>query len=167
MSHSHTLIETLRQRGYRVTPQREMIVEALKRRFGEDLVSVVLFGPFARGDFHERSDIDLLILCKKVPKSRMERLKKFEKVEDKITKLAEKLGIENLEINPIITTLKKIEGNPILLDLMRSSKILYDKDARFSKYLSLLRKKIEDKIMFREGYWMVKGKASFDELLRK
>ncbi len=29
MSHSHTLIETLRQRGYRVTPQREMIVEAV------------------------------------------------------------------------------------------------------------------------------------------
>jgi len=94
-------------------------------------------------------------------------LKKFEKVESRIEKLAEKLGIENLEINPIITTLKKIEGNPILLDLLRSSKILYDKNARFSKYLSLLRKKIEDKIMFREGYWMVKGKASFDELLRK
>ena len=145
---------------------KELRKELIKE-YGENLVSAVIFGSVARNTFTEESDIDLLILCKRVPKSRMERLKKFEKVEDKITKLAEKLGIENLEINPIITTLKKIEGNPILLDLMRSSKILYDKDARFSKYLSLLRKKIEDKIMFREGYWMVKGKASFDELLRK
>jgi Fur family ferric uptake transcriptional regulator len=29
MSHCHTLIETLRQRGYRVTPQRQMIVEVI------------------------------------------------------------------------------------------------------------------------------------------
>jgi len=145
---------------------KELRKELIKE-YGENLVSAVIFGSVARNTFTEESDIDLLILCKKVPKSRMERLKKFEKVESRIEKLAEKLGIENLEINPIITTLKKIEGNPILLDLMRSSKILYDKDARFSKYLSLLRKKIEDKIMFREGYWMVKGKASFDELLRK
>ena len=29
MSHCHTLIDTLRQRGYRITPQREMIVEAV------------------------------------------------------------------------------------------------------------------------------------------
>ena len=145
---------------------KELRKELIKE-YGENLVSAVIFGSVARNTFTEESDIDLLILCKKVPKSRMERLKKFEKVESRIEKLAEKLGIENLEINPIITTLKKIEGNPILLDLLRSSKILYDKDARFSKYLSLLRKKIEDKIMFREGYWMVKGKASFDELLRK
>lgn len=145
---------------------KELRKELIKE-YGENLVSAVIFGSVARNTFTEESDIDLLILCKKVPKSRMERLKKFEKVESRIEKLAEKLGIENLEINPIITTLKKIEGNPILLDLMRSSKILYDKDARFSKYLSLLRKKVEDKIMFREGYWMVKGKASFDELLRK
>ncbi len=29
MSHCHTFLEALRQRGYRITPQREMIVEAI------------------------------------------------------------------------------------------------------------------------------------------
>jgi Fur family ferric uptake transcriptional regulator len=29
MSHCHTVIEALRERGYRLTPQREMIVEAM------------------------------------------------------------------------------------------------------------------------------------------
>ena len=29
MSHCHTLLDTLRQRGYRMTPQREMIIETL------------------------------------------------------------------------------------------------------------------------------------------
>ena len=34
MSHNHTFIETLRQHGYRITPQREMIVEALAHAGG-------------------------------------------------------------------------------------------------------------------------------------
>ena len=29
MTHCHTLLEQLRRRGYRITPQREMIIEAL------------------------------------------------------------------------------------------------------------------------------------------
>ncbi len=29
MSHCHTLLENLRQKGYRVTPQREMIIQAI------------------------------------------------------------------------------------------------------------------------------------------
>ncbi len=34
MTHCHTLLDTLRQRGYRLTPQREMIVEALAHANG-------------------------------------------------------------------------------------------------------------------------------------
>ena len=34
MTHSLTFIETLRQRGYRITPQREMIIEALAHAGG-------------------------------------------------------------------------------------------------------------------------------------
>jgi Fur family ferric uptake transcriptional regulator len=34
MTHCHTLIDILRQRGYRITPQREMIVEALAHAGG-------------------------------------------------------------------------------------------------------------------------------------
>jgi Fur family ferric uptake transcriptional regulator len=34
MSHCHTLIDTLRQRGYRMTPQREIIIEALTHAGG-------------------------------------------------------------------------------------------------------------------------------------
>jgi Fur family ferric uptake transcriptional regulator len=34
MSHCHTLIDSLRQRGYRMTPQREIIIEALAHAGG-------------------------------------------------------------------------------------------------------------------------------------
>ena len=60
---------------------KELRKELIKE-YGENLVSAIIFGSVARNTFTEESDIDLLILCKKVPKSRMERLKKFEKVGD-------------------------------------------------------------------------------------
>jgi Fur family ferric uptake transcriptional regulator len=34
MTHCHTLLDTLRQRGYRITPQRELIIQALAHADG-------------------------------------------------------------------------------------------------------------------------------------
>jgi len=36
-------------------------------RWGRDLISVVLFGSFARGDTHQHSDIDLLLVVENLP----------------------------------------------------------------------------------------------------
>lgn len=41
----------------------------LKKQYGEDLVSLYLFGSFARGDAHPDSDLDLLIVLKSVDQS--------------------------------------------------------------------------------------------------
>ena len=38
------------------------VAEEAKRHFGEKLCSVVLFGSYARGDFDEESDIDILLV---------------------------------------------------------------------------------------------------------
>ncbi len=40
----------------------KIIVDRCKKKIGEDLVSIILFGSLARGDFDGRSDIDLLIV---------------------------------------------------------------------------------------------------------
>ena len=33
-----------------------------KEKFGDDLISIILFGSYARGDYDEESDIDILII---------------------------------------------------------------------------------------------------------
>jgi len=48
-------------------------VEACKEKFKENLVSIVLFGSYARGNFKETSDVDLLVIVKNLPESVWER----------------------------------------------------------------------------------------------
>jgi Fur family ferric uptake transcriptional regulator len=43
MSGIHTCIETLRQRGYRITPQREMIIEAIAAQSSHHITAEMVF----------------------------------------------------------------------------------------------------------------------------
>lgn len=60
------LIEFLTHRTQVADEEREKIlgafVEELKKLYGEDLKKVILYGSYARGDFREYSDIDIMIL---------------------------------------------------------------------------------------------------------
>ena len=42
------------------------LVERLRRRYGDDLLRVVLFGSKARGDFDEESDLDVLVVVTRI-----------------------------------------------------------------------------------------------------
>ena len=48
-------------------------VEILERHFADRLVSVVLFGSWARGEARAESDIDVLIVVRELPRRRFER----------------------------------------------------------------------------------------------
>jgi len=124
------------------------IVEALKRRFGEDLVSVVLFGSFARGDFHERSDIDLLIVVESLPESKFERSRIFdEAVWDELRddlKELRRMGCLSQPM-PIMKTREEAEyRSPLYLDMTEDAVILYDKGGFFEAVLEGMRKRLRE-----------------------
>ncbi len=43
----------------------QVVIDLMKRHYGERLDKIVLFGSYARGDFHEDSDVDYLVLLDK------------------------------------------------------------------------------------------------------
>ena len=41
----------------------EKFTEEMRSIFGEKLIELILFGSYARGDYHENSDIDIMIIA--------------------------------------------------------------------------------------------------------
>lgn len=56
-----------------LTQELQRFLHVLHARCGEQLVSVVLFGSWARGEARPESDIDLLVISQHFPRSRLDR----------------------------------------------------------------------------------------------
>lgn len=59
----------------------EKLVEALKRKYGDRFISLIIFGSVARGEMRKDSDVDLLLIIDSISKRRLERQKEFIEVE--------------------------------------------------------------------------------------
>lgn len=125
----------------------EKHLRELKNNLNNNLTSVVLYGSVARGNFSTNSDIDLLIICKDLPKERLKRLELFSKIDEKLEGEYRKLykkGINSLII-PILKTEKEAEKiSPLYLDMVEDAIILYDRDNFFRKILERLEKKLKE-----------------------
>ena len=67
---------------------RQRINQTAKEFFGSKLKSVVLFGSYARGDFDEDSDMDIMIIADILPEECQQYRKKF-------SRLLSELGLEH------------------------------------------------------------------------
>jgi len=67
------------------------LLDGLRARFGDDLVSLVVFGSVARGEAGPGSDIDVLIIIRGLPKGRFKRLMAFYEVEEELDPLLDQL----------------------------------------------------------------------------
>lgn len=71
-------------------------VEDMKRQFGNDLSRVIVYGSYARGDYTEKSDVDIMILVK----IQEDDIRKYrDRVSDCAFQYLMKYG---MEISPII-----------------------------------------------------------------
>ncbi|MEA1964520.1 MAG: nucleotidyltransferase domain-containing protein [Candidatus Aerophobetes bacterium] len=78
----------------------ESFVKELRRRLGDNIVSIRLFGSKVRGDFKEDSDIDIFILVKE------------KKVRDKIGDIAADYFFEtSIPLSPVVYSLFEYKKN--------------------------------------------------------
>ena len=108
----------------------EEFMEECKERFGLDLVSIVLFGSYARGTATKYSDIDLLAVVKNLPRDWRERDMILDDLERYFLKKHHK------RIFPILTTPEAIinsvkRGNPLFYGILTGYAILFDRDDFF------------------------------------
>ena len=90
------------------------VKEQLQLLYGDRLAKVILYGSYARGDFHEESDIDFLIVLK-----------------DKEVEVGKELRFMNERFfNLILDKGIHISHHPTSLDRLETSQFLFYKNVR-------------------------------------
>lgn len=114
--------------------------------FGDNLVSVVLFGSRSRGIATKRSDVDfIIVLDQNVEEEIVKNLRL-----DFIMKFGKKIDTICLNRNDALDNFERI--SPLFATLVLGIKILYDKDGFFEKEFKKLTKRIsETRIKYYEG----------------
>lgn len=145
--------------------RRKLLQETLgllEKSFGEELMSVVVFGSVARGEENPDSDTDLLVVARNLPKSlsgRMEMLVKI-LIGIKWTKTYEELeskGISTwIQFHPL-TPDEAMLHRPIYLDIVEDGVILLDRGGFVESVLMGLKGRLSEmgarRIYLEDGSW--------------
>jgi predicted nucleotidyltransferase len=119
-------------------PLVAQLLQEIRAFYGNRLVTLALFGSYARNDMRNDSDLDLLIIADNLPKGRMPRVEEFLRIEKKLEPLRSELSGQNLHpyFSPILKTPEDAaQGSPLFLDMTEEIDILFDRDDFFRRNL--------------------------------
>ena len=132
----------------RIQAFRESLLEMCRETYGEHLVSVAIFGSWARGTATPESDIDLLVIAEELPPSRGKRLDQFERIETATEQIRRQIWGASpaaSSLSPVIKTTEEFKaGSPLYLDMTEWCEMLFDRDAFLASALALLRKRMKE-----------------------
>ncbi|MBC7216792.1 MAG: nucleotidyltransferase domain-containing protein [Candidatus Caldatribacterium sp.] len=113
----------------------------------ENLVSVVLFGSVARGEATQKSDIDLLIVCRDLPKGMFKRHAFLEPIREQLQNELEELWKQGIYADFTELVYTKDEADRfhwIYLDMIEDAVLLYDREDFLLGVFERLRKRLDE-----------------------
>ena len=130
-------------------------VNKLIQAFGNRIYKIILFGSIARGDFHNKSDIDLLIILDRIESSDYRTL--VEIGSEVFTKF-------NESIEPILYTFDEYvlklanKSNIFIQNIEKEGKILYSNNSFVTERIKKLKNLANEyfkgaKLLFEQGYY--------------
>jgi len=126
----------------------ERLAQRLRSSMGDNLISVVLYGSYARKQIGPESDVDILIIADGLPRSTLERqiflTKIFNEIEDHLRQTLYPTGLF-----PYISAILKTpqEANcvsRIYFDMIDEARIFFDRGDFFKSVLQKVKKRLEE-----------------------
>lgn len=151
----------------------DRLLQRLVEEFGENLVSAVLYGSVARGDFRPDSDIDLLLVFEELP---LRRFARFQLIYPLLQE-AERSTVQDWKrgqghrFSIILKTREEAcHTSRYYVDMTTDAVLLYDRDGFFGSVLDQLRARMKElgsrKITIGDRwYWDWKPDYRFGEII--
>lgn len=137
--------------------------ELLEEEMGENLLSLVLFGSVARGDYRQDSDVDFLVVCETLPSNRWQRWDPILAVEERLRQEFSGPGRPPLPYLSVILKERREAAyhSPLYLDLVEDARILLDRGGFFEGVLEEIRIRLRElgsrrKFLGEGWYWDLK-----------
>lgn len=148
------------------------LAEVLHRAWGENLVSVVLYGSAARGAARRDSDIDVLVVAETLPGRWHERLDLFRKAAEVLEPELRRLREEGYYVDfaPLVWTRDEArQTSRLYLDMTVEEAILFDREGFFAAVLARLRERLATlgavwRQFGRKWYWDLKPDYRYGEI---
>jgi len=125
----------------------ERYAQLAKSHLGENLVSIALFGSVARGEATPYSDIDLLVVCRDLPRGMFKRHALLEPIKERLQSDLERLwkqGVYTDFTELVYTTEEASRFHWVYLDMLEDALILYDRDGFLQGVFERLRERLKE-----------------------
>jgi predicted nucleotidyltransferase len=152
----------------------QKVTSILQDNLGKNLIATCLFGSAVKRNLRKGSDIDILTICKTLPKSYHKRTKIIVPLLESIRSTQEYKNIEkfNLYLEPsfLILSVQEIEKHPpILIDLSEEGIILYDCNNFLKRHLQKINDRLKrigtvKKVVPGGYYWILKPDIKVGEV---
>lgn len=151
------------------------LLRAAKRHYGPALVSLAVFGSVARGQARPDSDLDILIICDRLPRGRMRRAEEFgAEIEAKLEPFLRTLRRKGFSTSlmPVFKTVEEARlKSPLFLDMVHDAHIAFDRGGFFEGILQAMRRRLGELkarrvYRGRQWYWILKPDYKFGEVIR-
>lgn len=146
--------------------------DELLSQWGENLVSVVLYGSVARGDGDRSSDVDLLVIAEELPYPRFARHELLEPIREALRDEMDALYRQGYNAYLSLVIKNRAEAvyhSPLYLDMTEDAVLLYDKGDFFRGVLDEMRARMEElgsqRVWLEDGwYWDLKPDYQYPEV---
>ncbi len=123
------------------------LVGACRGHYGDDLLSVAVYGSVGRGMPRPDSDVDLLIVAEGLADRHALRVRDFRAIEAALTSRFDEAVAAGLhpDLSPVLMTPSELDrGSMLLLDMTEDARILFDPAGRLAGALERLRGRLRE-----------------------